>query len=60
MHCSKTFEIMLKKENSIGFEYSYDEWPVVRKIIVTLILSTDMAKHFDTVISFRTTYVREK
>lgn len=50
MHCSITFDTLLKKENAILEHLPSEEWALVRKIIVTLILGTDMAKHFDLVV----------
>jgi len=60
MHCSKTFEIMLKEENSICSHFTNEDFAVIRKIIVTMILATDMAKHFDMVVSFRNNYLHKK
>eukprot|EP00002_Diphylleia_rotans_P022144 TRINITY_DN4337_c0_g1_i3.p1 TRINITY_DN4337_c0_g1~~TRINITY_DN4337_c0_g1_i3.p1 ORF type:complete len:1502 (-),score=336.03 TRINITY_DN4337_c0_g1_i3:3170-7675(-) len=46
-HCSVGFHLMRKAENNVLSGLSVDEFKDLRKTIVTSILATDMAQHFD-------------
>ena len=60
MHCAVTFKTLLKPENNIISNVSYEDWLVIRKIMVALIMNTDMAKHFDLVVHFRNTFLNKE
>mgnify|MGYP005991670153 CR=1 FL=1 len=46
MHCVVLYEILGKKESNIFVNLSEQEWREARKIILTIILGTDMSHHF--------------
>lgn len=54
MHSAKTFEIMSKEGCNILEYFSDDEWTAFRRIVLSMILETDMAKHFESLGKFRT------
>lgn len=47
MHCVVLYEILSKKESNIFVGLSESEWRESRKIILTIILGTDMSHHFE-------------
>ena len=47
MHAAILYEILLTPDYNILSGLSNDQWFSVRKIVVEMILSTDMAKHFE-------------
>lgn len=47
MHCVVLYEILQKKESNIFVNLSESEWRESRKIILTIILGTDMSHHFE-------------
>lgn len=51
MHCSVTFRVLL--ETSLLSSLPQESWELVRKVVVEMILSTDMSKHFDMMGVFR-------
>lgn len=59
MHCAVTFESLAKPQNNVIEHVSYDDWLVIRKIMIAMILNTDMAKHFDLVVHFRNTFLNK-
>jgi hypothetical protein len=57
MHCALVFEILLKDESNILQNMSHPNWSLTRRIVVELILATDMAKHFDMLGTFRSRFL---
>jgi hypothetical protein len=53
MHCSALFTLARKSESNIFEQVSADQGSNIRSLIIDLILSTDMAKHFDLVGKFK-------
>ena len=49
MHCSQLYEMLKKPEWNIMSTLNDSQWRESRKIILSLILGTDMAHHFDQV-----------
>jgi hypothetical protein len=47
MHCVVLYEILGKKDSNIFVNLSEAEWREARKIILTIILGTDMSHHFE-------------
>jgi hypothetical protein len=47
MHSSIVFKTMLEPENDLLIGHEGEEWMEARRIIVEMILDTDMARHFD-------------
>ena len=54
MHISKIYSILNKEECNIFAYLSENDWQVCRKIIIEMILETDMSKHFESLGKFRT------
>jgi hypothetical protein len=52
-----TFEILLAEKTNILAGMDQESWVLTRRIIVELILSTDMAKHFEMLGNFRSRYL---
>lgn len=57
MHAATTFKLMRETGNDILENLKSEDWLYVRKVIIEMILATDMAKHFDIVGNFRTTFL---
>lgn len=57
MHCCITFGLLQEKKNDILANFSWEDWQVIRKVIVDMILGTDMSKHFDMLGNFRGRYL---
>ena len=55
MHASITFSSMkqVNKKSDVLKTVSKENWVMMRKIIIEMILDTDMAKHFDSLGKFR-------
>lgn len=53
MHCSITFQLLMRKETNIMVNMSPDDWRISRKTIISMILATDMGKHFELLSRFR-------
>jgi hypothetical protein len=47
MHASKVYTILADDVNNFMILFTSDEWFETRKMVVEMILETDMAKHFD-------------
>lgn len=47
MHCSLLYDILGKAENNIMVNLSDQQWREARKVILTIILGTDMSHHFE-------------
>lgn len=56
LHSSLVFQIMLKPECNVFANLTTDQWNLARKIIIEMILATDMSKHFDLLGQFRGKY----
>lgn len=54
MHCSLTFSIMNKPGCNFLEDLSSSEWFTLRKLIIEMIMETDMSKHFEILAKFRT------
>ena len=53
MHSSVTFEIMTEQDKNLLENLSTENWMYVRKLIIEMILETDMSKHFVSLGKFR-------
>lgn len=53
MHCSTVFEMMRYDNCDIFQGLQGDEWVESRKIVVEMILATEMSRHFDMIGRFR-------
>lgn len=53
MHASLTFEIMTDRDKNLFANLSEENWAYARKLIIEMILETDMSKHFDSLGKFR-------
>lgn len=60
MHASLTFKILKDKDKNILDSLSKSQVFMVRKWVIELILSTDMAKHFDLIAHFRSKAYKAK
>jgi hypothetical protein len=56
MHASLVFNIMKNEENNFLIHLPNDKYFAFRKIVIEMILATDMAKHFDMMAQFRVKY----
>ena len=54
MHCAKTYQIMQIKGCNIFEGLDEESWFRSRKLIIEMILATDMSKHFEILGKFRT------
>lgn len=54
MHCSLIFKIMNIPECGVFQSFPQVQWIKSRKLIIDMVLSTDMAKHFEILGKFRT------
>lgn len=53
MHCAVIFELMQEDGYDVLVGHDDEEWQEARKIIITMVLETDMARHFDLFNKFR-------
>lgn len=51
-HCATTYTILSRDECNILCNLSLDDWKATRNVIVSAILNTDMARHFNLVANF--------
>ena len=52
-HCSKAFELMQTDPScNILSKFSLDKWKAIRTSIVSMVLATDMAGHFEYIAKF--------
>jgi hypothetical protein len=56
LHAATIFQIILDPESSIFANLTADQWNIARKLIIEMILATDMSKHFDLLGQFRGKY----
>ncbi|OMJ91258.1 hypothetical protein SteCoe_6236 [Stentor coeruleus] len=56
LHTSTLFQIILKPESGIFSNLTSDQWNLARKLIIEMILATDMSKHFELLGQFRGKY----
>jgi hypothetical protein len=54
MHCSLTFTLGSKPKTDIFSCFKSEDWLTLRKLIISMILETDMSKHFDVLAKFKT------
>mmetsp|Transcript_26502 Transcript_26502/g.47574 ORF Transcript_26502/g.47574 Transcript_26502/m.47574 type:complete len:727 (-) Transcript_26502:33-2213(-) len=54
MHCSIIFELLQEDSSNILSTLAVEEWVRVRKMVVDMVLATDLAKHFEIVSVFKT------
>lgn len=54
MHCSTIYQFLTKPGHNIFEWVDSDDWTLSRRIIIEMVLSTDMAKHFEILGRFRT------
>ena len=47
MHCATVYEVLSKPQNNIFSNLSDSQWREARKIIIDVILGTDMSHHFE-------------
>jgi 3'5'-cyclic nucleotide phosphodiesterase len=47
MHCSKTFLLLSEPDKNLLYNLDNDQFLLVRKWVIELILATDMGKHFE-------------
>ena len=57
MHASLTFSLMQVETQNILESLDAETWPIVRKVVVKMILATDMTRHFDLLGTFRSTHM---
>ena len=53
LHTATVFSIIMDSESNIFQNLTTDQYSLARKMIVELILATDMSKHFDLLMEFR-------
>ncbi|OMJ68339.1 hypothetical protein SteCoe_34247 [Stentor coeruleus] len=53
MHCAIIYQLLNKAGHNILEKVEADDWTLCRKIIIEMILATDMAKHFEILGRFR-------
>lgn len=53
MHSALTFELMMVSKNNILKELGYEDLTRVRKLIIEMILATDMSQHFSILETFK-------
>lgn len=53
LHSATVFSIIMNSESNIFQNLTSDQWSLARKMIVEMILATDMSKHFDLLGQFR-------
>ncbi|CAG9332212.1 CHK1_7 [Blepharisma stoltei] len=54
MHCATIFEVMRYYDHNIIANLNNEEWVYCRKLIIEMVLTTDMSKHFELLGRFRT------
>ena len=54
MHVALLYKLMEPAEDNILSGLKYEDWASTRKLIIDLVLHTDMSKHFETLGQFRT------
>jgi hypothetical protein len=54
MHCSTIYKLLQDDDSNILASLGPEDWVRVRKIVVEMILGTDLAKHFEIVSVFKT------
>ena len=57
MHASLTYALMKPEQQNILSSLDPDSWAVVRKVVVKMILATDMSRHFDLLGVFKSTHM---
>lgn len=54
LHCAMTFELMESADCNILSNLDMSAWFILRKLVIDMILSTDMTRHFEILGKFRT------
>ena len=57
MHASTTFSLMLSADHNILQSLDNDSWVIVRKVVLKMILATDMSRHFELLGTFKSTHL---
>ena len=47
MHCSLVYSCLSREDCDVLENISTQDWFIMRKMIIEMILATDMAKHFE-------------
>ena len=55
-HCATTYTILTRSESNIFCNLTTKQWKDVRNVIVSAVLNTDMARHFNLVANFVDTF----
>ena len=56
MHCSMIFTLITEPQCNILGNLLQDEWVFIRKLIIEMVLHTDMSRHFEILGRFRTRF----
>jgi hypothetical protein len=57
MHASTTYSLMLSADHNILQSLDNDSWVIVRKVVLKMILATDMSRHFELLGTFKSTHL---
>lgn len=57
MHASTTYSLMLSPDQNILQTLDNDAWIIVRKVVMKMILATDMSRHFELLGNFKSTHI---
>ena len=60
MHCSTIYKLISKPGCNILHNLSSEDWKCLRNLVITMVLSTDMSKHFEVLGTFRARVVSLK
>lgn len=53
MHCSTIYSLLEQQQNNFLTDVPYEEWLRMRKLMIDMILETDMSRHFEIMNKFR-------
>jgi hypothetical protein len=56
MHASLTFSLLLEEDQNILKNLDSDSWMLCRKVVLKMILATDMARHFELLGGFKSSH----
>lgn len=57
MHASTTYSLMLPADQNLLQTLDNDQWTIVRKVVLKMILATDMSRHFELLGNFKSTHI---
>ena len=57
MHASTTYSLMQTASHNILHSLPSDSWVIIRKVVLKMILATDMSRHFDMLSAFKATHL---